>query len=635
MCGLGGIIRVTPAGREREPIPERAPDRLEALLAWRGPDGRGRHCDVAGRPDGSTIEIVLVHTRLAILDLPGGAQPMVSARGPDGSGPVGVVFNGCIYNHADLRRELETYAHAFQSHHSDTEVLLHAWRQWGAGLADRLDGMYAAAIWDRERGTCVLLRDRAGEKPLYYASPDGGQTLVFASTIPALQGAMRELEADAPELDPSVITEWVCFGWSDRPPIKGIREVAPRETLAFPARAGYPIAGDVVERLHRVELPPMRRAEASLDPDAVERLLRDSIIGRTQADVPLGCFLSGGVDSSLVALYAQERVERLTTLCVRFSGAGYDESPFAAEVARRLGTDHVTIEVNPLLSDTMVGLIGHLGLPFGDSSLLAAHAVSTAARDHVKVVLTGDGGDELFFGYRRHKAALMLRRLWPVVRMAPEGVLWAVSRGERPIARIARFVATTRALGYQPTMPWRLPDLAELLPSEAPGLRRPIGPPPDPAIEDFRGYLPFDLLRKGDTASMAAGLEARAPMLSNDLIVAAQAAPIASLMVGGRLKGVLRDLLRRRLPDALVDRPKHGFAIPVGEYMRDGFGGMRTLVADRLAGPTPFGPVHDVMDVNVGLVHAIVDQHLSGQRDHGARLYHLLALAIWSTGLSA
>ena len=631
MCGLAGIIRVTPAGAERAPIPDAWLDRLEARISWRGPDGRGRWRDQSGRPDGSSVEAAFVHTRLSIIDIEGGHQPMISERGPAESGATGglvsVIFNGCVYNHQELRTELQGAGHAFQTDHSDTEVLLHGWRQWRERLADHLDGMYAIAIWDRDRAECVLLRDRTGEKPLYYATFDGGRSLVFASALPGVLDVLKAAGEPRPEIDAEAVVDWVRLGWGRRLPLRTVVEAEPRQTLRFPARES-----GGVEVVHRIELASERSTEHRLDADGVERLLEESIARRTYADVPLGCFLSGGVDSSLIAWYAKRQMGRLTTLCVRFDDGGFDESPYAEEVAKIVGSDHVTIDVRPSAADDFTSLLGLIGLPYGDSSLLPTHWVCHAARQHVKVALAGDGGDELFFGYRRHKAALMLRRWRALVPLLPRRLPGRLDGPSTP-ARLLRFMLSIRAYGYQSMLGWQVPDIIGLVPSEAERIRRMTPEFPDPAMNDFREYMRHDLMRKADTASMASPIEVRAPFLSNGFVTAAQREPIDSLMTGGRLKGVLKDLLARHIADRLVHRRKHGFSVPVGRFFRDDFGGMGAMLRDLLAGPAPFGPVHEAMDIDMRFVRKMVDDHMEGRREHAVRLYALAALATWSRQL--
>lgn len=626
---------MTPPGAERGPIPDAWLDRLESRIAWRGPDGRGRWRDLATRRDGSVVEAAFVHARLSIIDLECGHQPMVSERGPVDAGAgvgglVSVIFNGCIYNHQELRSELQRHGHAFRTDHSDTEVLLHGWRQWREALADHLDGMYAIAIWDRDRAECVLLRDRSGEKPLYYATFDDGRALVFASVLPGVLDVLRAAGGPRPEIDAASVVDWMRLGWGERLPLTHVVESEPRQTLRFPARDGGGVGV-----VHSIELAKERSHGHRLDADGVERLLERSIGLRTYADVSLGCFLSGGVDSSLIALYAKERLGRLTTLCVRFDDGVFDESAYAQEVAKIVGSDHVTIDVRPSAAADFVSLLGLIGLPYSDSSLLPTHWACDAAKQHVKVALAGDGGDELFFGYRRHKAALLLRRWRALVPLLPRRIGGARLDGASGASRLLRFLVTIRAYGYRSMLGWSVPEILGVFPGEAGRIMRETPEFPDPAMDDFVAYMRHDLMRKADTASMASSIEVRAPFLSNGFIEAAQREPIESLMTGGRLKGVLKDLMERHFPGRLVHRRKHGFGVPVGRYFREDFGGMGGLLRDMLAGPAPFGPLHEAMEIDMKVVRRIVDDHMEGRCEHGGRLYGLVALAIWTRQLAS
>lgn len=634
MCGIGGIVRITPPGSSHAPIPEEWLDALHARIAHRGPDGRGTFRDTARRPDGSTVEVALVHARLSIIDLSGGAQPMVSPQGPGGAGLVGVVFNGCIYNHRAVRAELHRAGHTFVTDHSDTEVLVHGWRQWGDRITDHLDGMYGVGIWDHDKGECVVMRDRPGEKPVYYAVCEGGggaRTLVFSSALPAVMDVRRKVEPGwSPELDRDAIVEWMRLGWSERLPVRGVEELAPRHTIVFPARDG----GSGVRVVHVNTIPTERSATPTLTVDDMDRLVSESVASRLESDVPLGCFLSGGIDSSLLAYYAKKHLGRLTTLCVRFPVEEYDESPFAAEVAAAIGSDHKVIDAHPDAASDMVRLIESVGLPFGDSSILPTHWVCRAAREHVKVSLAGDGGDELCFGYRRHKAWQMVRRVRPLLHLVPRRWPRAMAQGGSSPARLARFAETVRNLGYRSMLSWQVADVERLVPSEGERMRRGMPADVDPANDDFGAYLPYDLMRKSDTASMLVPIEVRAPLLSLGMIERCRAEPISSLMRNNELKGILRELARRHFAPSITDRPKHGFGVPVGTFFRTNFGGMGTLLGDALAGPAPFGRVHDVVDFDMDEVRAMIREHEMKVRDHSSRLFSLVSLSLWARTLS-
>ena len=381
MCGLGAILR-TDGG----PIDEAWLGVLSRRIGYRGPDGMGRFLDRSKHG----ARVALVHHRLSILDHAGGGQPMTLATGDD---LITVVFNGCIYNHRDLRRELERRGHAFSSDHSDTEVLLHGHREWGPALPDHLEGMYAYVIWDRASGAIACARDPFGEKPLYRAERDG--TLIVASDARAV-AEVANLIAPGPLIDddPAWLAGYLQLGYgpSGTTGYRGVRAVAP---VGPPAPQPSPD-----------DASPNGRDLL----DAIESALDAAVAARLEADVPLGGFLSGGVDSSLIAHFARRHLDEFRTFSVRMPDARYDESAHAERVARHLGTHHVTLEVSPDPADDLTRLIQRLGQPLGDSSLLPTAWVTRAAREHVTVALAGDGADELFLGYERYLAARTLAR---------------------------------------------------------------------------------------------------------------------------------------------------------------------------------------------------------------------------------
>jgi asparagine synthase (glutamine-hydrolysing) len=706
MCGIGGILRVSPPGEAapalarpaQESIPEAWLDVLDEAIRHRGPDGHGRFRDRALRADGSVVEVALVHRRLSILDHAGGAQPMVAGvarvsdavapdpsaptsapwpapmlfhgrpgdpvvyrsvvgeAGPRGSGGcapgdlVAVVFNGCIYNHRELRADLRAAGHEFVTDHSDTEVLVHGWREWGEDLPARLEGMFSFVVWDRATARLFAARDPAGEKPLYESDLDG---LYSFASVPAALARLLSCGAGVPGAArggrPAVsmrgLREWLRFGATCWSPFDGIDEVEGRVRAIYDRHDRGD--GAMVNGMRRgwYDTWP-RRGEGRLDADRVEALLSEAVRSRLEADVPLGCFLSGGTDSSLIALMLRRYAGRARTFCVRMPDERFDESEIARRVAALLGADHTTLDCAARPAEDLVALIHQLGLPFGDSSLLPAHWVSRAARSVTTVALSGDGGDELFGGYERHVANRWLRRWRLLLRALPP----TAGRGAHPrsaLAKAARLAGAARR-GYAELLAvFQADDLARLLPGPEPAPTLP-GPCPDPLRFDFEWYLPFDLLRKTDTASMAVALEVRAPMLARPLVRAALAAPLDDLMPrgrGGGRKGLLRQVARRHLPAEIVDRPKMGFAIPIGEWFRTDYGGLRTLLYDRLTAREPFGP--DSLGINSaidpGFVRRMLREHdQAGSRspwpwkgrDHSQRLYVLLVLSIWADWLA-
>jgi asparagine synthase (glutamine-hydrolysing) len=694
VCGIGGILRIYSPGAEvpspEASVPESWLDAIDEDIRHRGPDGPGRFRDRARRADGATVDVALVHRRMSIIDIGGGVQPMVSDRGTSDAEPlVAVVFNGCIYNHREIRRELEAAGRRFQSDHSDTEVFIHGWRQWNGRVLDRLEGMFAAAIWDRGRAMLVLARDMAGEKPLYMARPlmELGESMVFASTPGAvlhiaerlapdpgrlrrraIEARIARLQAEGadpargieivpvPEGPPLNVPRrridlrhaelahwtamlahdcggprearagaWLATGWAESPPLMAVEELRP-------ATVASSHNDDLIESGARFKPPRLQTSQMQpaqpLTPGSAESLLAQSVSERLEADVPLGCFLSGGIDSGLIAALAhvelQRRGQRLATFTMRMPSPEHDESAAAETTARHLGTQHTTFDCSPRVADDLLHLITQLGLPFGDSSLLPTYWLCKAAREHVKVALAGDGGDELFGGYDRYVAAAIIQRHHHALRLLPPNITPLLApRPKRE--RVRRFLGACR-YGYN--------ELLRIFDSD--DYRRLTGQGPwpgrwhaeSPMSIDFNSYLPFDLLRKTDTASMAVALEVRCPFLSFGLVRSALGTPQDVLMPGGQRKGLLRAVARRHLPPAIIDRPKQGFAIPIGDWFRTDFGGMRTMLLDHLNAADPWPNVG--VEINRRFVAQILDEHMGGRRDHSQRLYMLLVLSIWA-----
>jgi asparagine synthase (glutamine-hydrolysing) len=629
MCGIGGILRT-----DGQRIPEAWVRLIDARIAHRGPDDAGvfrDHVEHVAGTERRIVEIVLIHRRLSILDHEGGRQPMISAGGrtPD-EDLVAVVFNGCLYNHGVLREELEQRGHRFQSDHSDTEVLIHAYREWGRSLSDHLEGMYAFALWDRGTRSLVVGRDWFGEKPLYLRQGigDGGATTAFASDARAL--ALLDPRLDhvpgtggaTAAADPR-LTAWTAgylqLGYStQRTTVYGAGE----------ERVGA-VPPTIIELID--ELMPAKLSETDTSAD-IEQLIDQAVEKRLDADVPIGCFLSGGVDSSLIAHFASQHVDRLKTFSMRMPDDRYDETEHAEAVAGLIGSQHTTLEPTGRAADDLVELVHTLGQPFGDSSLLPTYWISRAAREHVSVALSGDGGDELFLGYDRYTAARALVRHRRALRWMPESFLDRTEPKSRKhrLGRLGVMARDLPALGIlsmesvfsQPMIKALMDGAPEAPFEQVPG----FDPMQSLRRWDLLHYLPDDLLLKVDTASMAVALEVRAPFLDRALVRAALGAPTWQLMPKGRRKGLLRDIARKYLPDSIVDRPKMGFAIPIGQWFRNDFGGMRTLMLDHLRSADPLGPI----PVERRALRQLVGDHLENRRDHGQRMFALLTLSIWA-----
>lgn len=618
MCGLCGILHFDDA-----PVPGGVLAAMNATLAHRGPD---QGATVIAGPCG------LANQRLAVIDLsPDAALPMRSADGLHV-----LAYNGEVYNFAALRRELEAQGEAFRSS-SDAEVVLALYRRHGLDFVTHLRGMFALAVWDAAERTLVLARDRLGKKPLYYALD--GRRLAFASEIKAL---LRH--PDVPRRPRRDLTALLLgYGYVPAPDtyFEGIHMLRPGHMLV--ARGS-----DVREVAYwspppAADADPAARAEDYLE--ALRSKLDEAVRLRLVSDVPLGAFLSGGLDSSLVvALMAQHMTERVKTFAIGFEGeASFDETAYARRVADLLGTEHHEFRVEPDAIRLLPFLVWHHDQPFADSSAIPTYLVSQHTREHVTVALTGDGGDELFAGYERFYAARLAdryRRLPGAVRAgirAAVGALPEATSYRGPVQRARRFVngaALPRAEAY---FDWvRLFDDAQL----ADLLAAPDGPAPgahfaarfDPADRrDFTAqlldvnlttYLPDDLLIKADRASMAASLEARAPFLDHELVEFAAGIPVNLKLRGRTTKHILKEAARGLLPDDIIERPKHGFGVPVGRWFRID---LRDYAREVLLDPATLARGY----FRPGAVRDLLDAHVQGRRNHGQLIWLLLTFEWW------
>ncbi|MBX3376575.1 MAG: asparagine synthase (glutamine-hydrolyzing) [Phycisphaeraceae bacterium] len=696
MCGIAGILRVHPAGTPvpapEVAIPETWLDILDESIKHRGPDGQGRFRDRSVRADGTVVDVALVHRRLSIIDHAGGAQPMVlgglplrggsgatSLRGgvwlgatwgcspaaerqatqePDGSSRIAVVFNGCIYNHRELRKELQAAGHRFETDHSDTEVLVHGWRQWGPRLIDRLDGMYSFAVWDSARTELAVFRDGFGEKPLnvlYEGQELQSPALAFSSTTSGLlklRGAAGLHVLPASE-HLAVLRGWIKYGFSQE-------GASPNISPLYTGSCRLLVQDELHRRDPRVEPESttagwwgvaLQGRNVEWTADDVESTLRSAVRSRLDSDVPMGVFLSGGLDSSLVASLAFREGRELDAFTVRMPELRMDESDCASAIARHIGIRHHIVDCEARPADELPWLVEQAGVPFGDSSLLPSFWVSREARRHVKVVLGGDGGDEMFLGYERHQAIRplgWLARLPRSLRRRAASAMWPNASSRSLRTKMSRLLNASAASGYK--------ELTAVFPAPFDwmlGLRSASHHAIDAQSDlhhfgmtmsdemtalrfDLMFYLPDDLMRKVDTASMAVALELRSPLLAACLARKAMQATVGSLMPGGQRKGLLRAVARKYLPAEIVDRPKQGFAIPIGEWFRTDYGGMKQLLMDHLNSAEPWGPPSLGIDLNMKFVRQMLDEHMgtgpSGRivRDHSQRLYMLLVLSIWA-----
>jgi asparagine synthase (glutamine-hydrolysing) len=609
MCGIFGAVGLLPPG---------ALDGAAQALAHRGPDAEGRF--VEG-------EVALVHRRLKIIDLSqAAAQPMQSE-----DGAVQVIFNGEIYNHRALRRELEAAGHVFRSR-SDTEAIVHGYEAWGDGVVERLDGMFAFAVWDRARRRLLLARDRAGKKPLYYSH---GAVFRFASTVEALH---------ASGLPSGVALEalpfYLAWGYVPAPATlhTAVYQLAPASRL-------------ILEE-GQVRTEVYWQPEFGVEPTAdsfqaasgkVRQLVAAAVERRLESDVPLGAFLSGGIDSTIVVGLMAERLPRVRTFSIGFAGdARYDETAYARLAAQRFGTEHVEFTLEPSSFELVETLVRHHDGPFGDSSAIPTYVVSRLTRQHVTVALTGDGGDELFCGYERFLAAEASEHVpLPVRQIAARAVALLPSCGlERTLVGRARRLLSASALPLADRMArWNAyffeprallrREVADALDLEAPlawqrdMFARARGRATLARVleHNYRTYLPYDLLVKADRTSMAHGLELRAPFLDTALVEYAASLPPGYLRRGLTTKRILKHAFLDLLPPAIRARGKMGFGVPLGTWFR---GGLRAYLFDRLGPGARLDAYLDRAQVS-----RLLDEHARGQADHGQRLWALLTLEVW------
>jgi len=644
MCGIAGILDGT--GSDRAALEPLAGSMADALR-HRGPDAGGVWCD---RESG----IALAHRRLSVLDpSPAGAQPMHSA-----SGRYAISYNGELYNVRPLSAELKARGATFRGH-SDTEVLLAAIEAWGLEQSlERANGMFAFALWDRQQRALTLARDRVGKKPLYYAWCDGA--FLFGSELSALR---RHPRFD-PRLDLDALGTFLRYGWlpQQRSIFVRCRKLPAGSTLRVTA-SGAREEPRVWWSARDAALRGVQRPFPGDYAQAVERLdalLRDAVADRMLADVPLGALLSGGTDSSAVVGIMQSlSPQPVLTFSIGFEEPRYDESGFAAEVAAHLHTRHRQLVVTAKDCLELVPRIPEIyDEPFADVSQIPTVLVCRLAREHVTVALTGDGGDETFGGYRHYFDALSdWRRLAGVprpLRSAAGAIAAAAGRASWPLARPrgvrdARLPAWRRAgaklehavRGYAAESPSdllarryaRIADagaLVEGLGAEsvplvaASGSEPPLEPLREMMLQDYRGYLCDDILVKVDRASMAFGLEARAPLLDVRIAEFAWSLPTSFLVDEGGGKRILRQVLERYVPRGLTERPKRGFGVPIGTWLR---GPLRGWAEDLLAEPA----LRRDGVLRARAVRRIWEQHLCGWRDHGDLLWSILTFCAWRT----
>jgi len=620
MCGITGIVRSDGAQIDRELL-----ERMNEAIRHRGPDEDGYYFGAG---------VGLAMRRLAIIDLKGGQQPIHNQ-----DRTAWIVFNGEIYNYRELRAQLERLGHTFYTD-SDTEAIVHAYDQYGTDCPKYLRGMFAFAIWDERTKSLFLARDRVGKKPLLYAELNG--ELVFGSEFTALlahRGISRDVDFEA-------IHHYLSFICVPAPltAYRAIRKLEPGHSLVWHA-------GEIkTERYWQLDFSKKISISEEEAGERVVELLREAVRIRLMSEVPLGAFLSGGIDSSaVVALMAQESSEQIKTFSIGFDEQDYSELHHARRVAEHVGADHHEFIVRPDAMEILPTLVEHYGEPFADSSAIPSYYVSKETRAYVTVALNGDGGDECFAGYQRYAAMSLAQKYANLPGALREGVIAKVVAAlpgfetrPNPLRKAKRFVAAASLPPVERYLRWvsafdeaakqrlysedfraetanfRTVSILEPWFAKANG----SGIVDAALLTDTMTYLPNDLLVKMDIASMTVSLEARSPFLDHHLMEFAASLPENLKLRRLTTKYLLKRVLRHLVPAENLNRSKMGFGVPIGHWFR---GTMQpflreTLLSEKALGRGLFKPE---------MVLQIIDQHVEGSTDHSHRLWSLLMLELW------
>ncbi|GAB6164869.1 asparagine synthase (glutamine-hydrolyzing) [Thermostilla marina] len=632
MCGITGAVWTDPKlGLSRSVL-----ETMTRALAHRGPDDEGIHlAEHPPRREGEApIGVGLGHRRLSIIDLSGGKQPMQT---DDGS--IVLVFNGEIYNHRALRRRLEGAGRRFRTR-CDTEAILHLYAETGLEFVEHLNGMFALALWDAARRRLVLARDRLGEKPLFYCLQAG--RLVFASELKSLLAA----PGIPREVSPQSLDAFLAYQYVPHPYTiyRDISKLPPGHMAVFEDG--------------KLDVCPYWRPDFNREHDTsyesqkeeIRERLRTVVRSRMESDVPLGAFLSGGIDSSLVVGLMQEASpEPVRTFSIGFPEIDFDETKYARIAAEAFGTHHEEFQVNPDALAILPQLVHHYDEPFADSSAIPTWYVSQMTRRRVTVALTGDGGDELFLGYPRYKAVMLashIDRLPRWFRAVMGSQIWqsipCSSRQKSIVRRAKRFLEainydyleryfdwlsifnqTRRAMLYREEFLARLPEkdpIEFLRANYSTAARR--DRVTAIALTDLQTYLPCDLMTKVDIASMAHSLECRPPFLEHELVEWAAQLPRSAKLHRGRGKRILLDAFSDILPEPIRTRSKMGFGVPLGAWFR---GPLQQLIRDVLLDERTLAREWFLPEA----VRTLVAEHESGTFNHGHRLWALLMFELW------
>ena len=625
MCGIAGAIWT----REGRPLPEEVLRQMAKVIEHRGPDGEGFHFE-----KNSANGVALAHRRLSIIDLAGGKQPMCNE-----DETIWITFNGEIYNYRELRDELQKQGHTFRTD-SDTETIVHLYEERGMDFLADLRGMFAFALWDRPRGRLILARDRLGQKPLIYRRENN--RLLFASEIKSI----LQVPGVPREVDPHALSEYLTYLYVPQPRTMyaGIEKLPPAHYAIY-ENGDFNIGCYWDLDLNRKISRPFEDVGEELNSQ-----LDDAVRLRLRSDVPLGAFLSGGIDSTIIVGLMQRHAAQATkTYTIGFPISDFDETTDARLIAEHLKTDHHTFEVKPDSLAVLPTLTWHYDEPFGDSSMIPTYYVSEVTRRHVKVALTGDGGDELFGGYMRYQTVHKLGRIDnfpPFVRRLLGNGLWDLLPApnkqdaflrklrdrmrllrkeppERFVRWVTQFSAATRDALFTPEFAARLgTDDAEHVFVDAMNNCRERSSGSRAMLTDLQTYLPDDLLVKVDIASMAHSLECRSPFLDHHVVELATALPYTQKVSGTTSKYILKEIYRRMIPPQIASRRKMGFSIPLDHWFRNE---LRDFLFDHLTDPVCLNRGYFKPEA----IHRLLAEHESGDWDHNRSLWSLLCLELW------
>lgn len=619
MCGIAGFIQF-----DRHPIDEAVLRQMCRALTHRGPDDEGWMTWPAGDAHaGAGARAGLANRRLSIIDVQGGHQPIANE-----TGEIWAVLNGEIYNFAELRLTLEGRGHRFATH-SDTEVVTHAYEEFGDACVEHFDGMFALAIWDGPQERLLVARDRLGKKPLVYRA--SGADVAFASELQALLA----VPGLGREIDIAAVGEYLSYMAiaAPRTIYRDVRKLPPAHILVADRN------GVRIQRYWSLSYQPKLQIGEAEAVERVQELLRAAVRKRLIGEVPLGAFLSGGVDSSaVVGLMAQESGRPVKTFSIGFDDPRYNELPHARRVAAAFNCEHHEFVVRPNILEMLPAMVRHFGEPFADSSAIPSWYLAQLTREHVTVALNGDGGDEVFGGYGRHLANDLAER-WgrtpglvrrPSERIAQSRVLAAMG-----LSRAARFAAAAGQPRAERYRAWAgvfsadlIRELSDTIPSDdavvsdAFSAVQGLDAIDSMLAVDTRWYLPTDLLPKVDITSMAHSLEVRSPLLDRDLVEFVASLPSSLKIRRFTTKYLLKKAVSGLVPASNLRRPKRGFAVPLAEWLRSD---LREYVADHLC-PSRLASAGLLQQP---AIDRLVEAHASGRADYAHHVWVLLMLELW------